>query len=197
VRSSRVLTPILIALSLAGAAAAQEGPIIFISPMGEPFRAKANEPYPSAKWFEGADANHDGVISKEEFRADALRFFKTLDVIKDGQINDLEVQNYEYRIAPEIIAATQDTSTMALQAARDDSGDWKHTGLFAPRQGAAYFSFLNDAEPVRSADADLNRKVTQDEWMAAANRRYDKLLADGATGLKLDQLPRPPNQRVK
>ena len=85
-RPSHVLPIILAGLcSVIGASAtAQEAVNLFISPMGEPFRAPISQPYPSATWFAGADANHDGVLSREEFRADALRFFKLLDVTKDG-----------------------------------------------------------------------------------------------------------------
>ena len=135
------------------------------------------------------------MISREEFRADALRFFKLLDVTKDGVINDLEIQRYEYQIAPEIVSATQDTSAWSLQKNEDANGNTKNSVLAPMRQGAANFSFLNDAEPVRSADTDLNRKVTLDEWKAAADHRFNRLLPDGAEGLKLADLPRPPNQR--
>ena len=187
----------LLSIAAARAAAQDAASLLFISPMGEPFRAPVTEPYPSATWFAGADANHDGVITRDEFRADALRFFKALDANKDGQISDLEVQRYEYILAPEIIGATTDTSALSLQKDEDDDSPSKHVGLSPIRQGAANFSFLNDAEPVRSADMDLNRRITQQEWMAAADRRYDRLLIDGKDGLRLADLPRPPNQPAK
>jgi hypothetical protein len=47
---------------------------------------------------------------------------------------------------------------------------------------------------VRSADIDFNLKVTQDEWTAAAVRRFKALLPDGKDGLRLADLPRPPAQ---
>jgi len=42
---------------------------VFLSPMGEPFRAEAGKPYPSAVWFAGADKNHDGYLSRAEVKA--------------------------------------------------------------------------------------------------------------------------------
>jgi hypothetical protein len=176
-----------------GSAAAAQEAALFISPMGEPFRSKDGEPYPSAKWFAQADANHDGVISRSEFRADALRFFKLLDLNNDGVITDIEVQRYEYILAPEIVMATQDTSNQGVQHGDDDSA-YKHTTLSPVKQGAANFSFLNDPEPVRSTDVMFNRKINTQEWLAAADRRFDKLRGD-EDGLKLDDLPHPPNQK--
>jgi hypothetical protein len=180
-------------VAAAFAASAQEGQRLFISPMGEPFRAPADKPYPSAAWFAGADANHDGVVTRSEFHADALRFFKMLDVNGDGLITDIEVQRYEYILAPEIVAASSDTSNEGVTTGAEDSA-YRHTALSTVKQGAANFSFLNDAEPVRSADMMLNRKITKDEWLAAADRRYDKLLGEHEGGLRLAELPRPPNQ---
>ena len=167
---------------------------LFISPMGEPFRATDAEPYPSAAWFAGADTNHDGVISRTEFRADALRFFKVLDVTGDGRIADNEIARYEYQIAPEIVASTRDTSDLSLKKP-DDDDDSKVRRPGLQRQGAAFYTFLNDAEPVRSADTDFNMKVTLDEWMAAADRRFKALDPDDTGGLKLADLPRPPTQK--
>ena len=187
--------PILIAaLALAASAAiAQEAPTqLFVSPMGEPFRALASEPYPSAAWFAQADANHDGVITRGEFRADAERFFKALDVNGDGKLNDMEMHRYEVLVAPEILAAVVDPSQNEA-VGTDFKGDPKQQTLSDVRQGAAYFGVIGDPEPVRSADGDFNMKVTLEEWMAAADRRYRILVGD-KDGLKLSDLPKTPFQ---
>ncbi len=76
---------------------------LFISPAGEPFRAPADAPYPVAAWFAGADANHDGALSRDEFVADAARFFAVLDADHDEVIDGFEVSTYEKKIAPEIL----------------------------------------------------------------------------------------------
>jgi Ca2+-binding EF-hand superfamily protein len=77
---------------------------LFISPSGEPFRAKAGEPYPVAAWFARADRNGDGRVTLDEFRADADQFFARLDADGDGSISMTEVATYETDIAPEITA---------------------------------------------------------------------------------------------
>jgi len=205
-----VRLPILIAaaaLGVAGAAAAQvpgpargvastpgSGPTqSFISPMGEPFRGKDGQPYPSIVWFNQADANHDGVISRSEFRADAQRFFKVLDVNGDGKISDIEIQRYETQVAPEIVAFSVPTDA-PQDPGTDFKGDTKQETLEHVRQGASFFSVIDDAEPVRSADADFDNKVTLDEWMAAADRRYDLLVPDGKDGIRFADLPKTPYQ---
>ena len=188
--------PIVIAALVLGASAAvaQEAPAqLFISPMGEPFRALASQPYPSAAWFAQADANHDGVITRGEFRADAERFFKTLDVNGDGKLNDMEMHRYEVLVAPEILAASIDSDQNAPPTDKDFKGDPKQQTLSEIPQGAAYFGVIGDPEPVRAADADFNMKVTLDEWMAAADRRF-RLLVGDKDGLMLSDLAKTPFQ---
>ena len=109
----------LIALSAAGCAspgprAPHGGPpssgrpgggSVFFSPAGEPFRSSLGEPAPMARWFAGADADHDGRLSPAEFTADHRRFFKVLDADGDGRIDGPEVGRYETVLAPEILGA--------------------------------------------------------------------------------------------
>jgi hypothetical protein len=82
------------------AAAPQDRPRgrLFISPMGEPFRG----PDPVGMWFDGADTNHDGVVTLAEFTADADRFFLRLDRGHDGEIDPDDIDYYETVLAPEI-----------------------------------------------------------------------------------------------
>lgn len=76
---------------------------IFISPSGEPFRGRANDPYPEDVWFARVDANHDGALSQDEFVNDAIQFFHKLDLNGDGFIDGAELSAYEQRVAPEIL----------------------------------------------------------------------------------------------
>ena len=75
---------------------------VFLSPMGEPFRAAADAGDPERAWFDGADANRDGQITLAEFQADAARFFATLDVGHDGEIDPADIERYETVLAPEV-----------------------------------------------------------------------------------------------
>lgn len=76
---------------------------LFISPSGEPFRARPGEAYPVAAWFAQADGNHDGRLEREEFVADSVRFFGQLDRNQDGLIDSDELRYYEHVVAPEIL----------------------------------------------------------------------------------------------
>src|SRR5690242_2139140 len=105
--------PILAVAMLASAAEAQvtpKAPITvtghqwapFISPMGEPFRARSATDDTLADWFAKADRNHDGLLTAQEMVMDAERFFATLDTNHDGQIDPDELAQYEYDIAPDV-----------------------------------------------------------------------------------------------
>jgi len=76
---------------------------LFISPCGEPYRAKPGEPYPVALWFKQADLNHDGVIDLQEFRADHAGFFDALDADGNGYLDGPEVGFYEARVVPDVL----------------------------------------------------------------------------------------------
>ncbi len=165
---------------------------LFVSPMGEPFRAKTGEAFPSAAWFAGADANKDGVISRTEFRADAKRFFKVLDVNGDGRISDGEVRRYEYQIAPEVVLASVDNTND--RQLTDQKGDPVQRTLAKVRQGASFYGVIDSPEPVRAADGDFNMKITQDEWLAAADRRFALLRPEGKDGIGFADLPKTPFQ---
>jgi len=181
---------------------------LFISPMGEPFRAAAGQPYPAAAWFAGADANHDGALDKAEFVADARRFFGALDLDHDGRLSPEEVIAYERDVAPEIALYSARSNFTDIPRGRDRGralgggiGDalgftpssTESAGYGGP-MGAGRFAWLNIPEPVAAADSDIDRVVTVDEFAAAANRRFDTLDVNHAGTLRLTALPRTPQQ---
>jgi hypothetical protein len=135
---------------------------IFISPSGEPFRPSAEAPDPFEAWFARADADHDGSIDRAEFRADALAFFKVLDVNGDGVIDGFELARYEKEVAPELAAE-----------AEGFGGDGPGRGRGGSRRG--HLALLDEPEPVSSADLALDSHITVAEWMQAADRRFDLL----------------------
>lgn len=66
----------------------------FMSPMGEAFFGEGPSDGLNA-WFAQTDTNHDGSITADELAADAARFFKVLDLNKDGEIDPDEITHYE------------------------------------------------------------------------------------------------------
>ncbi len=212
------------ALGGGGAEGARGGLNTFISPMGEPFRGQRTDPYPVVAWFRGADSNHDGQLTEEEFLADAMRFFDQLDANHDGVIDGFEVADYERVIAPEILPRIRglragegmdESLTFDEHEGQGRSGGRRGRGGRGGegtderggrelagdllRQGAGLFSLLPDPEPVASASEELNGKITRDQWRRAASRRFQKLLPTGKLAkstLSLADLPKTPVQSL-
>ena len=140
---------------------------LFISPAGEPFRGADGR----QAWLRHVDPGATGTITLEALVADARRYFAVLDLDHDGAISGPELWRYENEIAPEIL------------------GDTGRGGL----QGAARFGLLNDPQPIRSADFDLDYRVTLAEYERKARETYARLDANHDGVLKVAELPPPPS----
>ncbi len=173
----------------------------FVSPMGEPFRSRSREDDPFARWFRQADSDQDGMLSANEMRADAERFFARLDDNRDGRIDSEERMTYESEIAPEVQSNSQWKRTRQEMAAEARSGDddsdrrkrrrWDKNidgYQLAGLQGAARYGVLNLPEPVSGADADFNRIITLDEFRRAALYRFQLLDSDRSGRLTFGRL---------
>ncbi|MBX3478848.1 MAG: hypothetical protein KF842_00460 [Caulobacter sp.] len=176
---------------------------IFITPAGEPFRAPLGAPYPVAAWFAGADADHDGVLTRDEFIADSLRFFAVLDVDHDGWIDGFEANDYEKTVAPEILSRAAMMQAEPRRGPRKagigsrinrPADDGKPYGL--DRSGAGLYGLINEVEPVTGQDSDFNRRIDRKEATAAAKDRFRILDKDGDGKLTLDALPKTPMQKA-
>lgn len=161
---------------------------LFISPDGEPFRAGDGR----ADWFARADADHDGALTLAEFRADAMSFFGVLDANRDGLVDGTENQIYERRIAPEITRMSFDGPGGGHPPGGGPGGGHRGGGKgqgAIGREGAARFGLLNEPQPVLGADANLDGRITAEEWAKAAGRRFGLLDKDGDGRLTLASLP--------
>ncbi len=170
---------------------------IFISPSGQPFRAKAGEPYPVAAWFAQADTDHDGKISQAEFEADAMKFFAMVDVNHDGFLTSPENTRYETQIAPEITHT--DPRIAQPHNYRDEdntdpTGDPTRGRYQVSIQGASQYALLDDPQPMRSPDSNFDFRVSQAEWLARTDKRFTQLDANDDGFLTLDELPKTPAQ---
>jgi hypothetical protein len=177
----------------------------FISPMGEPFRARSAGDDTLADWFRQADRNHDGVLTADEMQADADRFFAMLDADHNGEIEPDELAHYEYEIAPDIqvMAKTRPNPHDPAPVARgDDSADEighgrrrqrgrednAQLGIGGGLQGAARYALLNIPEPVAAADTNFDRGISLSEFRQAAAARFGLLDTRHAGELTLDEL---------
>jgi hypothetical protein len=164
------LLPAATASAQSSPAKAPAGDALFISPFGEPFRSATG----LADWFAGADADHDGILTRKELAADGLRFHARLDADRDGRVDGFENNAYENEVAPEILPQSA--------AFRSDQGE---PGAPAPRSrgldGASSFGLLDEPQPVRGADRNYDGKITAEEQSQAAGRRF-ALLDEAASG---------------
>jgi hypothetical protein len=173
----------------------------FISPMGEPFRARTVSDDTLAMWFTKADRNRDGFLTPDEMQADADRFFATLDSDRDGEIGPEELIHYEWEIAPDIQVNTRVMRAPGEvarnpQASHTESERHGEHDFDRPRirttvyglQGGARYALLNIPEPVAAADADFNRAITLSEFRQAAAARFQLLDRDRQGRLTLPQL---------
>ncbi len=184
---------------------------LFISPVGQPFRAGPGEPYPVTRWFAQVDRNGDGRIDRAEFLADAEAFFRLLDANHDGVIDGFEAMDYEHNLVPEILGAYQSTPGLADtgrrgRRVRAGAGDEGRPGRGADTQdggageavmgGAEPYELFSLPEPVTSADTNLTGRVTLSDFLAAAGRRFDRLDVKGQGYVTLADLPKTPVQRA-
>jgi hypothetical protein len=214
-----MLLPVLILASAVQTSAPSSKPITvtgrawapFISPMGEPFRARTASDDTLAQWFNQADRDHNGLLTVDEMQADARRFFATLDGNHDGEIDPDELANYEYEIAPDIQVMTRTRRAPGQPAVSRQSDsvddrprdrrqrreeDFASLGIGGALQGAARYGLLNMPEPVAAADTDFNRGVSLEEFRQAAIARFQLLDRARQGRLTLAQLealrPVPP-----
>jgi hypothetical protein len=199
-------------------------PNVFISPCGQPFRAKRGAPYPVVDWFHQADKNGDGKLDRAEFNADAEAFFHTLDRNHDGFLSPYEVNYYELRICPEVVGAVvdswqgrRDPGAARLWLAQFGGGGGGQGrgggGNIAPggppptssgpapnpgdesNQGASPYSFFDEPEPVAAADVRFRGIISKDDFLTLSNAHFDALDKNGPGYLILDTLPKTPVQR--
>ena len=173
----------------------------FISPMGEPFRAKSTNDDTLSMWFYQADRNRDGLLTADEMRADAERFFAVLDLDHDGEIDPEELSHYEWEVAPEIQVnskwrgkrtdpAPAATGNGGAKPKRNDWANvgWHGGGAYDLLEGAARYALLNMPQPVAAADADFNRAISLAEFRQAALDRFHLLDSKRAGSLSLADL---------
>ncbi len=225
-RNGMIAGAVLLGAAGAVMAADDELNNLFVSPCGEPFMGPVSKAYPVVQWFERVDANKDGKIDKAEFTADAEAFFKRLDINADGMLTSDEIYVYEHKIVPEILnrgsaslksgiirVSMQDLSTVgsianSMPNVSVDPGGSRTTETqekdaadqdklrAALAQGAAFYTFFSDPEPVMSADRNFDFKISHKEFMDQSDRHFARLDPKGKGFLTLADLPKTPAESL-
>jgi len=162
------------------------GARLFVSPAGQVFRPAADGENGRLieTWFHAADADHDGALSLEEFRADFARAFAAFDRDGDGEIEPDEVAHYETLVLPEMASRGgaglgggmrgRGGGSRGLGGGRGGAREVApgRGARMAMMSGAARFGLLPIPHPIMDADADFNRGVTGAEFERAAGQRF-------------------------
>jgi hypothetical protein len=111
------------------------------------------------QWFTRIDTTHQG-ISQSQFLADAQLQFARMDIDKNGYLVSEELDRFRapYRQQPEF--------THEHEHKKDSKKDASSNITAAPQ---------NIFDPVMAADANLDFKVTPEEFMAHAKTTFDRL----------------------
>ncbi|MEC4593711.1 MULTISPECIES: EF-hand domain-containing protein [Nitrospirillum] len=127
-------------------------------------------------WFHQTDANHDGVLTRDEVIADADRSFDLFDLDHDGSITSAELEKYRltqpFRAQPHPVTPLLGAQERAVQP---DSVEALPDG--ASYQGSRVRLQVG-LDPVMSADTDSDFRVTREELRAQSLRKFDKWDAD-------------------
>ena len=183
----------------AGPASAQQASpargALFISPMGQPFRASDGETGVQ-RWFAQADRDHDGKISLQEFIADADAAFTHADRNGDAAVLSGEVTALWEREAPEVIdtsagyeapldpnAPVEGSAHVDRNSSRNDITGSHIASVRGGRRGPApigaqAYGLLGDPEPIMSCDSNFDRRIDKAEFEQCASRRFVELDAN-------------------
>ncbi len=143
--------------------------IIIYSPNAEPLNGgPLGAPTCEAalsKWFGRMDANQDGFIDKMEFMNDAAVQFRRMDIDKNGYLVSEELDRYRapYRQAERTHKQEQNNQLHKREnRGRGEGGSNRDKSLES----------LTPVDPVMSADANLDFKVTPEEFRAQAEKIF-------------------------
>ena len=150
---------------------------ILYSPTGDPLNGGplGHPACPEAvkHWFDRVDANHDGTITLDEFINDSKIQFQRMDIDKNGYLVSEELERFRMPYRNES-AEEKPPASSDGQEGQQLSG--RHHGSGNGSENSSGGS--NVIDPVMSADANLDYKVTPDEFIAYSRKVFTNLDAD-------------------
>lgn len=190
IATAPLLAGILIALA---ACASRPEPVERLnSPNGEPLNGGAlGEPAcpdALARWLARVDGNGDRRLDRDEARADARAQFARMDLDHNGVIvsSELEAFRADFPLRrTEVIRLPpreDRTRTAANRRGPPGAGEAQEDATASGRSGLA--------DPVMSADRNLDFRVTEAEFLAAVAATFSRLDEDRDGTLAADEVER-------
>lgn len=133
-----------------------------------------------ARWFDGADADHDGSLSRSESERQVRIQFAALDTDHDGAITPAEADAAVPRHAThgdKGPPAMEPGGPPPLEGGRPMGRRRGGRGA-GGAGGVTAAGGMAVASPIMAADADANFRVTPEELLAQAAKTFDRLDRD-------------------
>ncbi len=160
------------------------------SPNGEPLNGGPLGhpacPDAIAGWFRRVDVNHDGAIDLDEFLADTRRQFAAMDLAKDGEITAAELSAYRAPYEATGSLAPQDDSRAPTPATTRRSRRQRGNSTGIPGFGRKGDVSTDAADPVMSADVNLNFRVTLSDFITYKTKEFGEMDVKHTGRLTLD-----------
>ena len=175
---------LIVIASAAAIAASPASAKVYMSLMGEPFRTNEAGEDPFDQWFKLADQDGDATVSRLEFRGDAEAFFAALDTNADKVIDADEMRDYEHLAPGRTRAAGGGAAEMSSARPKAKSSAPVEKGQVAlvtsgnvPSATRIHvadrrINASSVPQPVAMADLNLDRRVTLDEFVKTASKRF-------------------------
>ncbi len=147
-----------------------------------------------AGWFGRVDSNHDGVISRDEFMADAQTQFQRMDIDGKGYIASEALERFRKPYRQQTAGTDLNTAQDNENATQPQQGKHRHGGSSrgGNRNSAATDSGTDEqpdtTDPVMSADTNLDFKVTHEEFTTHAQKVFDALDVNHDDALSQDEI---------
>ena len=193
IRIHRPLAALALVLALAacnGDEAHKPFTIAVTTPNGEPLPTPPLQGFDSpgcpailGTWFDRIDTNHDGVIDRAEFMADAEAQFARMDLNHDGIITPGTLAEYRAGFAghgplqplKRGIGGSDEGATPVQVAQSLSYGNPKKAKSLTDLQQGGGNDPRIEPDPVMSADTSLRFQVTKKDFMDQAVRRFARL----------------------
>ena len=162
------------------------------SPNGEPLNGGPLGhpacPEAIAGWFKRVDANHDGTIDLDEFLADTRRQFAAMDLAKDGEITAAELSTYRAPYGATLSLGPQDDAGAPTTATARRPRRQRGNSMGFPGFGRKGDMSSDAADPVMSADVNLNFRVTLRDFVTYKTKEFGEMDVKHTGRLTLDDV---------